>query len=210
MRTYVAVPGTWAWRERHEPDAWFQSTSAFAVAMREQGLTPLRPERPFMWTTRINGDGLWRRWLAPIIPRSWERGDTKDWESAAPALVDYCELGNGPDVIIAHSHAGQVLALAAARYGLRCPLVVTVSTPVRDDLEREYFALRRAADTWRHLYDSKADWIAVLGGAGDGHMGLTRAMPQAHENVGVRGVSHTGVLTDPKVLPKWGAEGWLS
>lgn len=208
-RTYVAIPGTWGWQDRQDPAAWFQPTSAFAAAMRATGCVPLRPQ-PFVWTTRINGDAAWRRWLAPVLPRALERGDTKDWESAADNLVYYCEAAAPPDVIIAHSHAGQILAYAAARHGLTVPLAITVSTPVRADMKREYFALHRAAGAWRHLYDRRSDWIAWLGMIGDGALLGDRAMPYASDNIALDGVSHTGLLNDPDKLGLWLSEGWLA
>ena len=209
MKTYVAIPGTWGWADRHDPDAWFQTTSAFAAAMRALGYVPLRPT-PFMWTTRINGDAAWRRLLAPILPKALESGDTKDWESAADNLVYYCEAATEPDVIIAHSHAGQILAYAARRHGLTVPLAITVSTPVRNDMKAEYFALHRAAGTWRHLYDARSDWIAWMGMFGDGSLLGARSMPYAHENIELDGVHHSGILSDPDKLGLWDTEGWLS
>lgn len=207
MKTYVAVPGTWAWRDRRDPTAWFQPTSAFASMMRTLGYEPLR-SRPFQWTTRINGNEFWRRWLAPIVPCSWERGDTMDWEAAAPALVDYCEKNAGPDVVIAHSHAGQVVAYAAAEYSLRVPRVITVSTPPREDMAAAYFSLARST-SWRHLYDGRRDLIGGLGMFGDGALFGPRTMNYALENVALEGVSHTGILNDPAQLHLWAEKGWL-
>jgi len=208
MKTYVAVPGTWAWRDRHDPEAWFQPTSPFAATMRTLGYEPLR-SRPFQWTTRINGNHAWRRWLALFIPCGWERGDQIDWQAAAPALVDYCEIGTGPDVIIAHSHAGQVVAYAASEYGLRVPLVITVSTPPRDDMEGAYYTLTKST-RWRHLYDGHRDLIGGLGMIGDGALFGQRSMDYALENIKLEGVSHTGILNDPSKLHLWATEGWLA
>jgi hypothetical protein len=207
MRTYVAVPGTWGWRDKGKPDAWFQPTSEFAKAMARAGIVPLR-ERPFLWTTRINGTEWWRRWFSWIVPKGFETGDMLDWEAAAEALRWYCEAEGTPDVVIAHSHAGQVATMAAAD-GLKIPLLITVCTPVRADLSVVYERARANVGTWRHLYAEGGDPIQWWGSFGDGEVAATRLMRWAHENHGVPGTDHSRLLNDPRLIREWTECGWL-
>lgn len=172
------------------------------------GFQPLR-QVPFLWTTRVNGSDGWRRWFSWVIPREWERGDHLDWQAAAKSLTWYCEAECKPDAIIAHSHAGQVVAYACANEGLTVPLLITVSTPVRADMDVEYQATRKAVGTWRHLYDPSTDPIQWAGGFGDGSIHPTRLMRWAHENYAVDGAGHAGALHDPRFAQEWQAEGWL-
>ena len=206
MKTYVAIAGTWGWNDRDDPEAWFQPTSAFASVMRQLGYEPLRP-KPFAWSTRINGDQAWRRLLAPVLPRALERSDLRDWEEAAENLGYYAA---GADLVVAHSHGGQIVALAAAYHGFTVPRVVTVATPCRREQRNNYFRLHTSTSRWTHLYDRRSDWIAWLGQFGDGAFLGPRSMEFAHENIALDGIAHTGVLNDPAKLGLWRSEGWLS
>lgn len=206
-KAHVCVSGTWAWRDQDKPTAWFNSTSPFAQQLAVAGYAPLRTW-PFLWTTKLNGTDGWRRWFARFIPRAWERGDHVDWIAGGEALYSYCEAAKWPDLVIAHSHAGQVVAYACARRGLQIPLLITVSTPVRSDLLLEYAATRERVGRWIHLFDPDADPIAWAGGFGDGHVSASRIMPQA-ENYPLTGAGHSGALNDPRIAQAWIAEGWL-
>lgn len=206
-RTYVAVPGTWGWRDRDTPNAWFQASSPFAQQIAAGGYTPLRPW-PFLWTTRINGSDGWRRWLTWVLPRSWETSDHLDWQAGGEALFSYCEAERWPDCVIAHSHGGQVVAYACAQRGLKIPLLITVSTPVRSDLRLEYAKARLNVGRWIHIFDTDADPMAWAGQFGDGSVSFSRLMPEA-ENYGIKGVGHTGALNDPRVVQRLIGEGWL-
>lgn len=206
---YVAVPGTWAWRERDDPLAWFNDPeSAFARKMAALGVVPLRPRDPFLWTTRVNGHQFWRRWLAPFIPDRWERGDHVDWDVSGRQLRFYREVDAADDgsvAYVAHSHGGQVAAYAAAR-GLRMRVLFTVATPVRADMAAVYEAARSRVDLWVHLYDpTGADRTQIEGELGDGRVSIMRTMPAAPNviNVAVRGMAHSRALVDPAMLRVW-------
>lgn len=201
MVRYVAVPGTWAWRDRDRADAWFNASSPFAAVLETINLAPLRPDA-FLWTTRLNGTDGWRRWLRRWIPRDWENSDHLDWQQGAHALRWYCEVeGGNPDVLIAHSHGGQVAAYAIAAGWIRPRLLVTVSTPPRADMTPFYELVARAT-TWRHVYATDGDLIQWGGNAGDGRFDMVRRgeMPEASLNVGVPGAGHATVLHDPRFV----------
>lgn len=199
---YVAIPGTWGWRDRDDDRAWFREGSPFDREARRAGLYPLRPY-PFLWTTRVNGIEWWRRWLAVVLPERWETGDHVDWQAGAHALRTYCEAEDFcADVMIAHSHGGQVLAYAVAAGWIRPQLIVTVSTPPRRDMRRLYVNARMGLDRhggrWRHVYATGGDWWQRLGVSGDGglNFGGVGPMPAAHENYPLDGAGHTRALND--------------
>lgn len=210
MTRYVAVPGTWGWRDRDDPAAWFRAGSPFAAEVRVLGIAPLRAE-PFLWTTRINGTEGWRRWFSWVIPASWERGDHLDWQAGAEALRYYCEADAAPDVVVAHSHGGQLVAYAIAAGYVTPRLLVTVSTPPRGDMQDVYEAARVALDArggrWRHLHAATLDFWQRAGVGGDGRVNLrgVGAMPAgtAHDNYPVPGAGHTRVLNDAAFTRRW-------
>lgn len=211
MTPYIAVPGTWGWRDRDRPDAWFRAGSPFACEVAALGLVPLRAD-PFLWTTRVNGTEGWRRWFAWVIPASWERGDHLDWLACAEALRWYDEVnGHRAVVVIAHSHGGQGAAYAIARGWLRPRLFMTVSTPPRADMDDVYVAVRMELDRhggrWRHVHAATLDFWQRAGVGGDGRitLGSVGAMPvgTAHDNYPVPGAGHTRVLHDPAFARRW-------
>jgi hypothetical protein len=105
------------------------------------------------------------------------------------------------DVLLAHSHGGQV-ATGALAAGATVPLLVTVATPVRRDCGPIYAAARAQLEadggTWRHLYGGRRDVFGQLGALFDGALSLQRAMAHAHCNVYVPDRGHgAGEWCDP-------------
>ncbi|HVL67214.1 MAG TPA: hypothetical protein VM364_08115 [Vicinamibacterales bacterium] len=200
MPRYLAIAGTHGSRRRLD---WDHPRSAFADFLRARGLEPLEEDerRRYAWSTVLDGiDG---------------RDDT--WDAAGRALYHYLvpPLGiGGPAIppretfIVAHSHAGQVVAFACGVYGLEVEGLVTVGTPVRGGRMTEVYAAA-APRIRRHLHlHSRRDWWQVVGSLFDGRWGIHREHPHADNQEMPKG--HGDVLRDPGLFALWVSRGWIS
>lgn len=189
---YVALYGT-----HGRGAAWAQPTSDFAMMLlRDYNLSPARPRQFLSFTGDV--DGL------PFI-------SGQDWEAAESALWDYCDpIPLHDRNFIGHSHAGQFLLKAAAN-GLQMRSVLLVGTPVRREVEQTIGpAAVENIGTIRHLYDPGWDTWGLLGMLGDGRLSTRRAFRvPGIVSEQVKGMGHTGAMTDPKFWPEWGLRGWV-
>lgn len=161
----VTISGTWGARKESN---WFNWDSDFWALARKKGLKSakvpikrgrLRPR----WDTRV--DGIWGK------NESWEAGA----QCARSFINAYCDEDT---IIVAHSHGGQVAAIALAEGLPQVKRLVTVGTPVRADLEKTYQEARAGLVSWHHLY-SNQDWMQFLGSLFDGSWRLRRKMENA-------------------------------
>lgn len=186
MAPTVIVEGTW---ERKYAGGWADGDSKFVKAAVESGVVFVDRNDPFKWDTAL--DGIW--------------GKNSSWISAAAELRWYVHHKTSGEAvnIIAHSHGGQVVALALSQ-GLRVSNLITVATPVREDIlpfwEKGAPNLKR----WVHIHsDAWRDRWQVSGSFFDGYFGLKKRMPPPAENIfEPRGHSE---LLDSSL---WSARGW--
>lgn len=206
MTCYTAIPGTWGWRpESDNVTQWWQPFSAWALAMRELGLRPLKAE-PFTWSTDLNGIYGWRQWFW-WLPGSRRAGATTDWHAGGNALRWYMGFTRFHKCsLIAHSHGGYV-ALAAIAGGMRVPVLVTVGTPVRADMHALILKALPNIGQWIHFYDND-DFMQMSGGFADGHLGVRRkflypGVLNIEHNSG-----HSGLLSNSACWSLWRQQGW--
>ncbi len=210
MTRFLPIAGTHGWRG--EPAGnWWQQGSPWLRYLREQGCVPYAPARPFIWTTALDG-----------VPWPWQRARTQHltWRAAAHNLYAYLVPpifggdANGVAAtptatrIVAHSHAAQVVAFACAE-GLIVERLITIGSPVREDMADVWRQARPRIGTWVHVHSDASDRWQWLGTLGDGVCGIVRAMPLADRNVAVPGVGHTGLLTDPEAFGWWESLGLI-
>ena len=175
------------------PADWWHPASAFVAALQAAGHTLASPDDPFSWTGDVEG----------LV------GDDREWQEAGKALRWY--LQSYPvDAIIAHSHGGNVAALALAG-GAMVDILVTVATPVRPELAAVYASAKLHCGRWTHVRSDGtdhwqrwgtrtwADWLRPWRWGA-----FERDMTSADCNVFVPGVSHAGLL-EPGL---WTARGW--
>lgn len=215
MIPIALVSGTWAYKHRHDRDAWWQPTSRFAAMLRGQGFESIKP-RPFLWTTDVNGSEGYRRWF-DWIPGVDVTGDQRDWEVSGHWLGDYCEpVRDQPFVVACHSHGGQV-AKFGAFHGLYIPVLVTIATPVRK-LQSEiapnvcidiFPQMRKNIGYWIHFHSGLDDKLQWLGQLGDGVVRRSRSEPHADLNILVPANRHSRILDADDLMPLWISEGWL-
>lgn len=206
----LLIHGTWGaeFAPDGDPD-WWQPGSPLARLFACHGLDAGAYD-PFVWTGDLSG-------LARIAPWNWFRSNaSRDWQAEGQALRYVLEPRGCPVPfasrnLVAHSHGGQGVFYAAAA-GVKIRRLITVSTPVRGDMEKVVAAARPNIERWLHVYDPRklADRYQVLGELGDGRLGWRRSFTQADVNVSIPGVGHTGLLTEPEWFPKWESHGLIS
>lgn len=199
------VHGTWA-----RGDAWYRPPSPFVQAVRSEGLE-LVSDRPFRWSGQLGGISI-RRWpilrhlSAPIDPTDPLDQIDATWANDAEKLIYYCFAFRPHQEVslIAHSHGGNLAAMAIVYGGLRVRHLITMATPVRADLQGVYAEVALAiSGRWIHLRgDFWRDWMARLGQFGDGVIGWTLTMPHA-QVVHVPGRGHSD-LADPDLYDRAG------
>lgn len=194
---YTPIGGTHAWDETAKK-VWWEDGSTFVKYLHRLNLALLRPQNQYKWSTEL--DGL------PLI----QPAKHTTWKGAAFHLIDYFENPHYSEPIynrnlVAHSHAGQVV-FYACMMGLRINSLITVGTPVRNDMERAVAHARANINYWLHIYDSKSDWTAVFGALCDGRLRVKHKFDSADRNDDIRGIGHSAILTDPAKIRMWSQE----
>lgn len=201
MTRFLPVAGTHSWRGQ-QAGSWWQTGSPWLRYMAEHGLAPYAPDRPFVWTTAL--DGLWSRHHL-----TWQAAGENLYAYLAPPVRGGEPNGvsaRGDETrIVAHSHGAQVVAYACAR-GLKVHRLITVGSPPREDMATVWRAARPQIGRWVHIHSDWTDRWQWLGTIGDGVFGISRQMPRADRNVGIAGVGHTGILADANHFGWWEVE----
>jgi hypothetical protein len=197
---YLPLAGTHGWR-----DGWCtRDDHPFSLMMACQGFYVVRRPNGDRWRWSTVLDGLF--------------GDDETWIAAGENLADFLaayvpfEHRN----VIAHSHGGNVAAIAAQSVPLRT--LTTIGTPRREELD--YQKTCDNVGYWQHIYDRQWDFWGWAGSLGGGRLhdpaedrafavvprrGINRGMV----NHGLIGISHSKVLRDEQFLHYWTANGWL-
>jgi hypothetical protein len=174
--------GTWA-----EPDR------PFRALLHDAGLRVIEP--PFEWSGDLSG-----------IPSFTGTQKHSDWRAGGFALALYLRsLPYEDRNVIAHSHGGQCAAYAAARWGRLAPIrrLVTVSTPVRSDMEPVWTDAKPSVGFWLHVASKETDWTARFGQLFDGHIGWKSRQKQANVNAIIPKFGHSHGLMDPELVQGW-------
>lgn len=189
----VGVPGTWAWKS-----AWWQDGSPFWRYMQTHDVYPARINGlPFRWSTDLGNS--WKFW----------EGRRSQWEAGGDALAYYLDaLPEQHRVVLAHSHGGQCAAVCAA-LGVKIDRLITVGTPVRDDMAGAWRLGRLSIRQWTHVMDSEGDHVAWWGAFGDRKLGNRRHFDLADANVKIAGIGHSGLLSDPTQFRWWHEAGLI-
>lgn len=210
MIPFIAIGGTWSYNGSSKGQ-WYDADSPFSANMRLKGFQHHHlltgSPRPFVWDTDLEGNQFWRRWIG-------KAPSTTDWQAAGMNLFAYCVPPIAPQSqiqpcnlhIIAHSHAAQVVAFAAAD-GLRINTLVTVGSPIRADMVDVYRRARANIGFHWHFHSDGSDRFQWLGEVGDGlfstfkhALNPTRSWPGADQNVGLPGVGHSNILNDMRIF----------
>lgn len=206
---YIPIQGTesWSWGVTGQ---WWQSGSPFTDFMASEGFQIVNPSRPFLWSTDLNGHKGWLRWL-----RFANDTDHKDWQAGGASLLYYidggakdCSIPYQDRNLIAHSHGLQVV-LYACMMGLQIRRLISVGSPIRNDMREEMKAARQQIGYWLHVYDVDDDPTQAAGELGDGRIGIIRACKDAHLSIGLKDIGHSRLLRDHKRFDLWKSEHLL-
>lgn len=206
--TYLPVQGTWGWG-RSSTLRWWQVGSPFTRFMAGHGLELLCAADPFVWTSNLDGLKPWqdkhREWLCAGINL---RQHLKPPLYSADDYVPY-ERRN----LIVHSHALQVALYAAAGAEgvprLRIHRLISIGSPVRDDMRAVAERARPNIGEWLHVASDSSDRTQWFGTLFDGTLGIVRKHPLADLNVIIPKVGHSGILEDPTHFSHWTDDGLL-
>lgn len=206
MRVLVTgVAGTWGLR-----GGWWKDGSPFWDFMRLHEIEPcvLRFDgegdaKHFEWETALGNSYKFWTWGKDYRRRNWlYAGEALSW------FLDSLPLSDRN--VIAHSHGGQVATACAAR-GVRLNRLLTVATPNRADMTDLYEQAAERIGRWHHVYDKDMDHVAWWGQFADGQVDpcRNRGIAQAHQNIALAGIGHSGLLNDPKLFPLFESEGLI-
>lgn len=214
---FTGVHGT-----MHRDPEWARSEAPLRKLFNENNLVPLYPDDPFCWSGDVNGWQFWRRFTG-----RYSGGDREDWEAGGSALRWYLAGAKVEDRgCIAHSH-GLWPVIEAAAHGLKIPWLISVGSPIREDMEDRIKLARPNIGAWLHIYDPHFDWWGMWGSFGDGKFNWNRAQryageahdyrdsvlysrfwPRAGGNDPITGVGHSGILVDPQHFHYWTDRNW--
>ncbi len=204
----ILIAGTGSWKPGVTD--WFTPGSPFSKFLIANGVFPVFGERtdaskyrPFTWSTDLGGVGFGSNDL-----RVWEAAGENLYDYVVPPMVPEYQIAGKDTNLIAHSHGLQV-ALFACAAGLKVNTLISVGSPIREDMAATAKAARLNIKTWIHIHSDNSDRWQWFGELFDGHFGIVRESPLADKNDFVKGVGHSELLRDEKQFHFWIERGWL-
>lgn len=186
MTKIVPIHGTFS-AKRFNPGAWYREGSPLHGVLKAAGYEYVNPTDPFEWSSDLDG--------------AWIRRDHGDWEAGGKALRWYLhDIPFEDRNLLTHSHGLQV-SLYAAAAGTQIRSLISITGPVRGDMEDVTKAAINNIGPWLHVYTDKSDLIQLLGSLFDGKFGIHRKAPFADVNLKIPKVGHSGLLSDPQKIP---------
>lgn len=201
----LLVPGTHGYRGAPAIGQWWYPGSPFESRLRAEGIDVVGETRPFVWTTDLTG------LMRGKVSADWRAGGENLYAYAVPPLCPDRRIKPEDLTIICHSHGLQVVLFAAAA-GLKIARLISVCSPVRDDMAVVAGLARPNIARWMHTHSSRwSDHWAWLGTWFDGNpFSAPRRHPLADFNIDTKDAGHTGILDDQARFPEWTARGWFS
>lgn len=185
----ILVAGTWAAKAN---ERWVDPRGDWVKNAVDHGVHFPWRAQPFFWSTALDGIGFGRRHLV--------------WDAWGRQLARYAHnRTQDPVNVICHSHGGQVVAYAL-KYGLEINVLVTVATPVRQDMLKLWKGFNHQIGMWYHVHTGKRDIWQIIGALMDKHFGIRRKMPDADMNIDMAGEDHTSLL-EAKL---WNKHKWFT
>lgn len=209
MTSVLLVQGTYAWGHTAGLQ-WWECRSPFGAFLRSMDFNIIGGDRPYIWDTDLDGIGWLHR--RPFKKhRNWEAAGLSLYSYLIPPLNaqwdDYVPIEDRN--LIGHSHAMQVIAYACAA-GMKVNRLITIGSPVREDMRDVYQLARMNIRNWMHVHSDGSDRVQWFGELFDGHLGIVREQPAADRNLLVANVSHSKLLNDPAAFPLWQSKGLVA
>lgn len=194
MTTVILIEGTWG-------GDWARPRSPFRRMLAANGFYAVRFEG---WSGDVSG-----------VPSLLSKGKHRDWIAGGFGLGYQLRGMNYDDVnIVCHSHGIAPVLYQLVRMKVPIRRLISVCSPVRGDLQTQASGAVKRIGRWRHVSSANGDPWQRLGELFDGHINWQfgrgqRRWPQAHENVSIPGIGHSGLLNDPRFLDLWKTDGML-
>ena len=202
MTPTILLHGTWGL-----DDLWWRPGSAFAREAERHGVHLPAGWPPFKWSGALGGLPTVG---APADPSGrFPEPQLAPWEVAGYHLALYARLvgGGGPVNLLTHSHGLQVGAFAAvyaADLGVRIEVFLSISGPIRRDMQRVRRAAMDNIGRWIQVADHENDKTIRQGEFLDGAVGWVYELPEPG-TVNVRAsYGHSG-LFEERNFPAWEA-----
>lgn len=193
--TVILVEGTFG-------GDWARAKSPFSRMLRVHDFAPMRFQG---WTGNLTG--------VPLNFRS--KGAHRDWIAGGYALAYFLRgLDYADRNIIAHSHGLNPVLYACVREQVEIRRLVSVCSPVREDMRRQAGGAAKRIGRWRHIASQDGDLMQKLGELFDGNWGWNErnwVIPGAAnvDNVIIPKIGHSKLFT-PTFLDLWQTDGLLA
>ena len=196
----ICLGGTWDWDDNTKP-RWYKSNSEFSLFMSMNGFHHVFPNMALEWSMEIDGIPL------PAHTKH------SNWKSGAKATLYYTQLTEIPlhkRNFIVHSHGLNVILYACGQYGLKINNLISVASPIRNDMAEVADIARDNIEKWLHIRDSRTDWMGTLGQVFDGKISWDRSNKWADDEDIVQGISHSKIIRDKTCFHLWLERKWLN
>lgn len=193
---YIPIHGTWDLGN----DAWWRHGSSFCELTARYGLVCEEQFETFYWSGLVDGINL-----KTVLTLGLIRDQHETWDSAGLSLRNRLKLSEleGRNLIV-HSHGLQVLAYS----NILVNNIISVGSPIREDMFPLYELLEKNSNSWLHIYDEIWDKIEFLGQIGDGKWFGSRNCPYAI-NHKLKKIGHSKILREEEYMKLWISEGWF-
>lgn len=203
----IPIHGTFALKDENKSQWWYHG-SQFEQYARAYGLYYLYPDRPFRWSSDVDGLGI-----NSLIGR---KTHNNDWDAGGFSLENYLSGVPFEDRnLIAHSHGMQVVY----NCNLQIRRLITIGSPIRWDVLKKAFGdedIGKIKEKYNeritkhlHIYEPGHDKWQFLGQIGDGRFGKGKMHPLAHINDPIKGINHSKILSDPNYFHYWKEREWF-
>ncbi len=188
--TLVLVHGTWG---RAQP--WHLPGGLIRQLCQARGISVL----DFKWSGILAGVPTSLPGDPHEAVNGADDGKLLPWLDAGEKLALYLENFSNPVDVISHSHGLQVVTFAALK-GITFREAISVSGPIRRDMQRARRAARSRIGHWTQYADPTGkDKTIVEGELFDGVVGAEYNLSEG-QTILTPGMGHSGALTDPRWL----------
>lgn len=183
----ILVHGTWGL-----DSPWWKAGSSLRLLLEAKGLPVVSPD--FKWTGELGGVGI----TYPADPtEKFNARDLTPWVIAGRSLLAHARayVGDGKTVdLITHSHGLQVGVFACA-FGLRVRTFLSLSGPIRGDMEEARVDARPNIERWVQTYDPSptSDPTIREGMLFDGSISTSLDLPEGDLSLPAPGFGHSGL-----------------
>ncbi len=189
---FVPIAGTWDWDEDKNKYLWYEEGSPFVTFMNDNNFFLRFPDCPFEWSTGLEG-----------LPFTKFR----QWKAGGRALGYYLDnkLGAWPledKNIIAHSY-GLYVALYYAAWGGKINSLISIGSPIRNDMKAIALLARPNIGKWLHLRDDRIDLVGVMGQMFDSGFSLSRMNSWSHREDSLGHIGHSDLIKKPEKFHHW-------